>query len=144
MTKQNEKHYANKHEQDLKINPEIAEMIRSRVTEGKLPCAVAFSIAKDLGVKAAEVGITLDLLEIKISKCQLGIFGYGKVEKIVKPMQHISEAHKEVIRAGLTEGKLPCKKAWECAEKLRIGKMDITSACEKMGIKISSCQLGAF
>ncbi len=36
-------------------------------------------------VALAEIGVTLDLLEIRIGKCQLGLFGYKPVSKAVAP-----------------------------------------------------------
>jgi hypothetical protein len=50
----------------------------------------------------------------------------------------------EVIRDALDNDRLTCARAWEIAKKLGIGKMEVSSACEALEIKISSCQLGAF
>lgn len=140
----NRNNYTGKHEAGTKINPVLAEIIKGKESEGKLPCAVAFKIAEDMGVTPAEVGIALDLLGIKISKCQMGIFGYGKGERFVKPMEDVPAFLEKAIREGLKGGKIACRDAWQAAEKLGTGKMEVASACDKLGIKISSCQLGAF
>lgn len=50
-----------------------AEM-KASLVNGKLPCAVAFRIAKKLEVNPKEVGDTANRLKIKISGCQLGCF----------------------------------------------------------------------
>jgi hypothetical protein len=144
MTRKNGNHYAGKHGQDIKIDPAVAETIKKKATEGKLPCAVAFKISEEMGVTPAEVGIALDLLEIKISKCQIGIFGYSRESKYVKPMSDVPDSLKTAILENLTDGKLSCRDAWKIAEKLGIGRMDAASACDSLGIKISPCQLGAF
>jgi len=138
------RHYADKHEKNLIINPDIAEKVKIFTSEGKLPCAVAFKIAGELDAGPREVGITLDLLEIKISRCQLGIFGYGTDNKPVKPAKDIPVSLANIIRDNLTEGKLACSNAWKIADSLGIGRMDVTSACDNLEIKISQCQLGAF
>jgi hypothetical protein len=138
------KSLASKHERDINVNPVIAGKIKEKVVDGRLPCAVAFKIAEELNIRPAEVGVTLDLLEIKISKCQIGIFGYDKENKFAKPMTQLPEKLETAIKQGLTGGKLPCKRAWQIAEMLGLGKMDVTSACDALGIKVSPCQLGAF
>jgi len=144
MTKNKHKRYADKHEKDLKINPDIAERIKNSAPGGKLPCAVAFKIAEDMDVEPSVVGIALDLLEIKILKCQMGIFGYNRDNKLVKSVKDIPTYLANTIHDNLTDGKLACRNAWKIAESLGIGRMDVAAACNSLGIKISPCQLGAF
>ena len=50
------------------------EKVISSLVDGRLPCAGAFKIAKELKVSLREVGETADKLGIKISGCQLGCF----------------------------------------------------------------------
>ncbi|MCJ7579391.1 MAG: hypothetical protein MUP98_02530 [Candidatus Aminicenantes bacterium] len=40
--------------------------------------------------------------------------------------------------------KLPCKRAFQLAEELRISLKDIGDICNTEGIKIIHCQLGCF
>jgi len=56
----------------------IAKAIREKCPEGKLPCAVAFAIAKELGVSPMDVGRKANELGVKIIECQLGCFGWRK------------------------------------------------------------------
>ena len=56
------------------MSAEIEEKIKSSLVKGKLPCAVAFRIAEELGVSPGEVGKTANKLSISICKCQLGCF----------------------------------------------------------------------
>lgn len=144
MTRKNEKHYADKHGKDARISHELAAKIKEKAADGRMPCAVAFKIAEDLNIQPAEIGVALDLQEIRIIKCQIGIFGYDKGNKIAKPMGHIPETLEHAIRGKLAGGKLACRNAWQIAEMLGVGKMDVTAACDTMGIKVSPCQLGAF
>jgi hypothetical protein len=138
------KKFAVKHGKNVIINPALAAKIKEKAIDGRLACAVAFKISEDMDVKPADVGISLDLLEVKIAKCQLGIFGFEKGNKIVKPVEQVSDPFEKAIREGLIDGKLPCIRAWQIAEMLGAGKMDVASACDSLGIKISPCQLGAF
>jgi molybdate transport system regulatory protein len=48
--------------------------IKASLVNGKLPCAVAFKIAKKLKVAPGQVGDRANKLGVKISSCQLGCF----------------------------------------------------------------------
>lgn len=52
----------------------LEDEIKSSLINGKLPCAVAFKIAKKLKVAPKDVGDAANELKIKISSCQLGCF----------------------------------------------------------------------
>ncbi|MGD2124805.1 MAG: hypothetical protein PVG99_01925 [Desulfobacteraceae bacterium] len=136
--------YAQKHPSDRKINQDLADTVKGRATNEEIPCAVAFDIVSDLKVPPIEVGFTIDALEIKVVKCQLGLFGYRPQKMKVKPADNVSSTLEETIRKELVNNKLPCKAAWEIAEKSGLRKMEVSSACEALKIKISSCQLGTF
>lgn len=56
------------------MRKEIEEEVKASLVDGKLPCAVAFMIAKKLNVTAKEVGDSANGLDIKIANCQLGCF----------------------------------------------------------------------
>lgn len=56
------------------MSAELGEKMKASLVNGKLPCAVAFQIAKELKVSPRRVGETANKLEIKISQCQLGCF----------------------------------------------------------------------
>lgn len=144
MTHKDKSSYAKKHPPELKLNPAIAEAVKQGSSDGKISCVVAFKIASKLKVTPGEVGVTIDLLEIPVIKCQLGLFGYSPPNKRVIAAAIVSPALEAVIRESLVKGKLPCASSWEIAEKFNIAKREISSACEALIIKISSCQLGTF
>jgi hypothetical protein len=52
----------------------LEKEMRASLVNGKLPCAVAFQIARKLKVSPRQVGDTANRLNIKISSCQLGCF----------------------------------------------------------------------
>jgi len=56
------------------VEDELELKIKSSLVNGKLPCAIAFKIAKELKVSPSEVGEAANRLSIKISSCQLGCF----------------------------------------------------------------------
>ena len=53
---------------------EIIAKLKEAAREGKIPCAVAFKIAKECSVSTKEIGNLLNQLKIKITGCQLGCF----------------------------------------------------------------------
>lgn len=57
-----------------KTQEKLAETIRNSLVDGKLPCAVAFRIARELDVSVREVGKAASQMKIKIARCQLGCF----------------------------------------------------------------------
>jgi hypothetical protein len=52
----------------------LAEEVKASLVEGKLPCPVAFKIARKLKVTPRQVGDEANRLDIKIMNCQLGCF----------------------------------------------------------------------
>nr|MBC7245240.1 hypothetical protein [Chloroflexota bacterium] len=127
----------------------IAEAIRKALMEGELPCASAFAIAQRLSVEPLQVGQTADELGVRLSKCQLGLFGYGsKAEgkhRRVRPMPDVPPQLAAAIRAALgKDGKLSCIAAWQIAEDLQMSRQQVSDAAEGLGVRIGHCQLGAF
>lgn len=53
---------------------ELEKKIKSSLVDGKLPCAIAFKIAKELKVGPRDVGEAANRSSVKISRCQLGCF----------------------------------------------------------------------
>jgi hypothetical protein len=122
----------------------IDDVVQNQAKNGELPCAVAFDIADKLKISPAAVGECADRLKISLVKCQLGLFGYMPEKKIINPALHVGLDLKTAIEAALVNGRLPCASAWAISKKLKIRKMDVSSAGEALGIKIKPCQLGAF
>ena len=136
-------HYAAKHK-DTELNEKIAVKVREKMSDNSLSCGAAHAIAEELKVKPSGVGVTLDLLEVRIGKCQLGLFGYGEKKRIVKSADEVALALQEEIQSNLVGGRLPCRAAWELAEKFKMKRLDLANACEKLRVKINSCQIGSF
>lgn len=122
----------------------IIQRMKERCKDGKLPCAVAFALAEELGVSPATIGAYADTMDIRLEKCQLGLFGYEPEKKIVKPRETVSGELRAAVAERLADGRLPCKEAFAIADRFGVRKMDISGACETLGIKIKPCQLGAF
>jgi tRNA-Thr(GGU) m(6)t(6)A37 methyltransferase TsaA len=52
----------------------LVDAVRHSLVNGKLPCAVAYQLADQLGVRINEIGHAADAAGLKISYCQLGCF----------------------------------------------------------------------
>ena len=109
-----------------------------------MSCTIAFEISANLNLPPEEVGFTMDSLEIRVIQCQLGLFGYKPSKRVVKTSQVVAPSLKEAIQGALVGGRLSCRAAWDIAEKLNLKKLEVSSACETLKVKISSCQLGTF
>jgi hypothetical protein len=144
MTLEKGQKFSEKHGSDAQVDPSVKAEIEKKARDGELACAAAFQIADTLGIPPAEVGKSLDLLELKINKCQLGLFGYKPHKKAVKPKKPVDRQMEEAVRNALVDGKLACRDAWRIARRFKVSKMSVSSACEAFGIKIKPCQLGAF
>jgi hypothetical protein len=144
MTHKDAGDYSKKHGSEEKPNPGVAKAIQEAAESGQISCAQVFRIASETSVSPAEAGKAVDLLGIKLAKCQLGLFGYTPEKSIVKAADKVSPELEAAIRGHLVDGRLPCAEAWQIAEDLSLKKMDISSAAEALEIKIKPCQLGAF
>lgn len=144
MTHEDAGHYAAKHPTGSLPDPRIAGRLETKVKEGAVSCAAAHSIAEELNVPPKDVGRTMDLMELRIVKCQMGLFGYFPEKKIVQPAESVASELRAAISEATAGGKLACRAAWETADRFGIARMEMAAACEALGIKVSPCQIGAF
>jgi len=124
----------------------LAEAIRAASPAGRLPCRRAFDLAASLGIEPFVLGREVTAIGVKISHCELGLFGHTETGKgrIVNPDPEASLDLKREIAARLTGGRLPCRSAWEIAAEKGLSRLAVSCAAEGLGVHISSCQLGCF
>ncbi len=144
MTHEDSGHYAEKHPKGTKSDPGLTDAVNKVVKDGEVSCAAAHKVAADAGVTPAEVGTAIDLLEYRICKCQIGLFGYGPGKNRVRPADVVTPDLAAAIKASRVDGRLPCAACWELAKKTGITRMQASEACEALQVKIKPCQLGAF
>lgn len=144
MTHEAAGHYAAKHPHGAVADPVVAAALEATVQDERITCAAAFAVADDLGISPSEIGRTLDLLEYRIVRCQLGLFGYSPEKKIVQPAAEVPQAVAKHLESTASEGRLSCAACWETAKTLGMEKMAVSAACEGLGLKIGPCRLGAF
>ncbi len=130
------------------MDERIRQTMMERLEDGRLPCNRAFAIARLLDVEPLAVGIEANEAGIRISRCQLGLFGYGpKAEgrhKIVHPMEDVPGRLAARLRAAADGAGISCDAVWQVADGLGFKRMEASSAVEAMGLRVSRCQLGCF
>jgi hypothetical protein len=147
MTHKDAGKYAGKHLPGITPNEQIAKAIREKSRGGALACATGEKISRELQVEISEVGITADLLEVKINKCQLGLFGWGEKPNHGKDIQaadSVSVEMKSALEEAAENGVVTCAALWRIADRLGAKRKAVSAACEALKLKIRACQLGAF
>lgn len=144
MTHHDAGHYAAKHPEGTRIDPQIESALTSKLSANHISCSAAHALAADLSVSPAQIGLSIDLLEARITKCQLGLFGYSPQKKIAQAADSVSRELKTKLEASLVDNRISCLRCWEIATELSLKKIGVSEACEALGIKIKPCQLGAF
>ena len=126
----------------------LAAAVRACLVEGKLTCAGAFAIARQLNVGPLAVGHAADVLRVGLSQCQLGLFGYPG-----KHGWHLHGTGQHPVPEGIGQaieqargdsGALTCADAWRIAESFGVTRMQVGYLADEMGVKISPCQLGVY
>ena len=131
--------------------PDITAAIRlaAEAEQGQVTCARACQVARRLGVGLAEVGAAADAAGVRVSRCQLGLFGYGsKAEgksKIVQTVDAVPPALAERLRRARDErGRLTCAAVWAVARQSHISRLKAAGAAQGLGLHVEDCQLGCF
>ncbi len=147
MTHIDQGNYKGKHPDNLRSNQRIVAAIQQNQQDNRVTCANCERIADELQVSLEEVGREADLLEIKVTQCQLGLFGWGRIRgrsRIMEPAKNVSSQLETAIRDNLDDGKLTCVASWAIAEQLGVQRIEVCGAADALGIRTSRCQLGAF
>ncbi len=133
--------------EDFVVDAALAAAIETALTDGLLPCAVAFRVAETHVVAPLLVGQTADVLGIRLTRCQLGLFGYPGHAKGWDALAGtaISEDLAAAVRAAADEaGGIACARLWELAVQFGISRLQIGYVADQLGLRIGACQLGAF
>lgn len=136
---------SNSEEKDSSLSEEgLRQFLSEAASHGELSCKAAFEAAAAYGLSPGQVGAYADKFGLHLVKCQLGLFGYPPQKKIVAPLEAVDNDLGAAIRMGMENDRLPCRTAWEIAERFQLPRMTVSAACETLGVKIKPCQLGAF
>jgi len=126
------------------MSAELDEKINSCLVDNRLPCQVAFDIAKELKVNRREVGETANRLNVRIADCQLGFFQALKATHDDLAGKEIDANLADEITSSLVDGHLTCPVAFRIADKLKVTPKVVGDAATIKGIRVKNCQLGLF
>ena len=130
------------------MDEQLRQAVLDRLEEGHLTCHQAHAIAKELGAEPIDVGRAADALDVRVSRCLLGLFGYGSkaagTNKIVRPMARVPPALEAALRAEADDEGIPCLAVWNIADRVGISRLEASNAVEGLGLRVSYCQLGCF
>jgi len=133
---------------DIIIDTHAKDLLQEKTKNGIMACATAFDCTKKLNQTRQKTGIYLDILEIRLEKCQIGLFGHGGEKEKGKKFLKLTDTEKKEIKSILDDNMkndfITCSEIWALAEKTGTKRMKISTCCEESGIKIKGCQLGAF
>lgn len=144
MTHMDKGKYFKKHPEGTPISDSLKQEILGETKDGNISCKAAEKIAGKMKLSLSEIGVAIDMLNINLAQCQLGLFGFDSGKRIVVPASSVSSELESRIRGALVNDRLPCRAAWDIAEGQGIKRLDVSNACEKLKIKVKPCQLGAF
>lgn len=130
--------------EDFIPDPILSEQVKIRFSTGDMPCASAFKASDELNISTRTLGLYADVLDIRLSTCQIGLFGHGKGVKLIKTLDRVDSALEKDIRERTTDGVIACKDVFDLARAHKTSKVDVGSACQTLGIKVKHCRFGAF
>ncbi|MCJ8326304.1 MAG: ModE family transcriptional regulator [Campylobacterales bacterium] len=103
---------------------------------GRLSCLKAFKVSRLIGLKPLQMSDACKSINIKITNCELGVFGKLEFKEFEKDIYtSIMQNHNE-------EKKLSCKTLWNEARATTLRK--VGSTVKKSDIEVLHCQLGCF
>lgn len=110
----------------------------------RIACRAVHDIANEIKCSPSKVGQTADLIEVRINRCQLGLFGRKDSNIQLLSKGDISQEISTVIEAAVSNGKIACLVCWQIADKLNLSRLEMGAVCDALEVKVSPCQLGAF
>ncbi len=121
---------------DIDITAEQKDIILNNLDEnGRLTCLKGFKVAKLLKVEPNMISAIAKNMNIKVSNCELGVF--GKIE-FEKPNEEILFS----IKQKYPNIQIECKDLWIEAKSSSLRA--VGSVAKNSDIEVINCQLGCF
>lgn len=122
---------------DIKLDKVQEELLVTNLDEdGKLSCLKAFKVARLIGRKPIEMSSITKSMGIKITNCELGVFGKLKFKEAN------SEVYNRIKSNYMGQETLECKILWDEAKRSTLNT--VGSTVKNTDIEVSHCQLGCF
>ncbi|RXI48312.1 ModE family transcriptional regulator [Malaciobacter mytili] len=122
---------------NIKLDNIQKELILTNLDEdGKLSCLKAFKVARLIGKKPNEMSAITKSLGIKITNCELGVFGK------IKFKDPNIEVYNRLKQNYMGHKQLECKVLWDEAQNSTL--RTVGSTVKNSDIEVTHCQLGCF
>ncbi len=124
----------------------IETTVKASLRDGRLPCTFAFRIASEHGWTPEKVGAEADRLGVRISRCQLGLFGYDAFGQkgLARALEQVPGDVTVSLHAATSDGQISCAALWAIARQHGLPRVAVACAAETLDLRITSCQLGCF
>lgn len=104
--------------------------------DGKLSCLKAFKVARLIGVKPIDMSDACKSIGIKITNCELGVFGKIK-------FKNAEDTIYSKISQNFTQDKdVSCRTLWYVAQESSLRRVGNT--VKNTDVEVTHCQLGCF
>lgn len=104
--------------------------------QGKLTCVKALQVAKQLNIDTKLMADVANSLKIKISDCELGVFGKKELGLVD------SFLYTKIVSYSDQGNKVTCTRLWEEAKESTMKK--VRSTTKQTDIFVTYCKLGCF
>jgi hypothetical protein len=122
---------------NFKLDKIQTDLVMTNLDEdGKLSCLKSFKVARLIGRKPKEMSALTKSLGLKITNCELGVFGKLKFQD---PNMEVYNKLKENYNGST---RLECKILWDEAQNSTLNT--VGSTVKSTDIDVVHCQLGCF
>ncbi|PLY06223.1 MAG: ModE family transcriptional regulator [Arcobacter sp.] len=121
----------------IKLDQTQKELILTNLDDdGRLSCLKAFKVSRLIGLKPIDMSDACKSVGVKISNCELGVFGKIK-------FQNAEGAIYSKISQNFTQDKdVTCKTLWYIARESSLRRVGNT--VKHSDVEVTQCQLGCF
>ncbi len=137
---------------------ELQRLIRESLdNNGQLSCVKAHELAIAQAIDPQKVRELLDELGIRISRCQLGLFGHAKekgmpgfraaretVQTRKEEGKGVSEEAAEAVKQIRSGSQVTCEDLWRVGDTHGVSRFEMGCIAEFLGLSVKKCQLGCF
>lgn len=121
----------------IKLDETQKDLISTNLdNDGRLSCLKAFKVARLIGVQPINMSDACKSIGVKISNCELGVFGQLK-------FKNAEDAIYSKISKNFTQEKdVSCKTLWYIAQESSLKR--VGSTVKNSDVEVIHCQLGCF
>lgn len=122
---------------NIRLDATQVELVLTNLdNDGRLSCLKAFKVARLIGLKPIDMSDACKSIGVKISNCELGVFGKLK-------FKNSENAIYSKISQNFTQGKdISCKTLWYIAQESSLKR--VGSTVKNSDVEVTYCQLGCF